>query len=96
MTDQQERKFMLAMERMAKSMERVADALETPAEPLIAELGSFAAPAILSWEDAVRVLKDTCKEAPKCGPDCPMQEWCEKNLPDVPAPAEWTDPGAGE
>ena len=96
MTDQQERKFMLTMERLAKSMERVADALAAPAEPLIAELGSFAAPAILSWEDAVRVLKDTCKEAPDCDRSCPMYEWCQANIVDEPAPCNWDDPEAVE
>lgn len=96
MTDQQERKFMLTMERLAKAVERVADALEAPGEPMIAELGSFAAPAILSWQDAVYVLRDTCKEAPECGPECPMYEWCEASIPDNYPPYNWKDPhGAG-
>ena len=97
MTDQQERKIMLTMERMAKSMERIADVLETPAEPLIAELGSFASSAVLSWQDAVRVLKDTCIEAPECGPGCIMYEWCQNNIPETEtAPSGWFVPGAGE
>lgn len=94
MTEQQEHKFMQAMERMAKAMERIADGLETPAEPLIAERASFVG---LPWEVAVCVIRDTCKEAPECGPGCVMYEWCQANIPDGPAPYDWKDPpGVGE
>lgn len=96
MTDPHVLAILVNLESMAKSMERIADVLETPAEPLIAELGSFSASAVLSWQDAARVLKDTCIEAAECGPGCIMYEWCQANLPGAPAPHNWTDPGAGE
>ena len=97
MTDQQERKFMKAMDRMAKAMERVADALETPMVGLPVE-GAVELQAVgITWEDAVCVIRDACKEAPECGPDCVMYEWCQANIPDGPAPYEWEDPsGAGD
>lgn len=110
MTGNQEHKLLKSLEDMAKSvgravagidtlvkvLERVADGIDKPGEPLIAELDSFAAPMVLSWQDAVRVLKDTCIEAPECGPDCIMWDWCKENIPPFFAPHGWTDPGASE
>ena len=97
MTEQQERKIMKFLERMAKSMERVADALETPTV-VLQEEGAVELKAVgITWEDAVCVIRDTCKEAPECGPGCVMYEWCQANIPDGPAPFEWEDPsGAGD
>lgn len=97
MNTQQEHKLLRSIEDIAKAVKRIADVVETPAEPLIAELDSFAAPMVLSWQDAVRVLKDTCKEAEDCDRGCPMYKWCQANyILSAAAPMEWTDPGAGE
>ena len=97
MTEQQERKFMKALERMAKAMERVADVLETPMVGLPVEGAAELQAVEITWEDAVYVLRETCKAAPECGPGCLMYEWCQANIPDGPAPYDWKDPpGAGE
>lgn len=87
--------LVMAVVQVAKSLERIADALEAPAEIVMEE----AAPrplTLLTWEDAVRVLRHTCIEAPECGPGCPMYEWCQASLPDKRvAPTYWAEPGAG-
>lgn len=75
MTEQQERKFMKALERMAKAMERVADVLETPMVGLPVEDAVELQAVEITWEDAVCVIRGTCQEAPECGPGCVMYEW---------------------
>ena len=91
-----ESKLLKTVEDLAQSVKKIAKVLETPAEPLVVEPGAFATAPVLSWEDAVRVLKDTCVEASMCGPGCMMYGWCQVNLPDDLAPHSWTDPsGAG-
>lgn len=88
------RKLTQAIEKVSKAVERLAAAKEALAEPVTAE----AAPTLtlLTWEDAVRILRYTCVEAPECGPGCPMYGWCWSNLPPRNAPEYWTEPGAGE
>ena len=89
------RDLLLAMEEAIKSALEDADATEEPAEPVTAEEAPRPL-TLLTWEDAVRVLRHTCIEAPECGPGCPMYSWCyETNLPPHNSPAYWTEPGAG-
>lgn len=73
--------------RQAKALERIADALER--EPAVAELGEIEMAGVITWQDAVRVMKHTCIEAIECGPDCPMNTWCQTYIKDAHAPAKW-------
>lgn len=46
-----------------------------------------------TWEDAAESLRFTCACAESCSEDgCPMNAWCQKNIPDGPPPSEWGDP----
>ena len=94
MTNQQEHKLLKNMEDLAKSVKRIADALE-PSVEIVTERADPDV-ASITWADAVRVLRYTCMEASECGPGCPMYEWCQANLSDERSPAVWTYPGAGE
>ena len=49
------------------------------------------APA-MTWEEAVHVLKATCRGAKQCGPECPVYHWCSENLPDNFPPSGWSTP----
>lgn len=73
--------------RQAKALERIADALER--EPDVAELGEIEMAGVITWQDAVRVMKHTCIEAIECGPDCPMNTWCQTFNKEGSAPAKW-------
>lgn len=42
----------------------------------------------ITWQEAARVLKETCVNAPECGPGCPMYDWCQQHITQV-APSEW-------
>ena len=58
--------------------------LDPPAEPM-------------HWQEAARVLTDTCTGAEECSESCPMYDWCEANLPgNALPPNEWVTPLAGE
>lgn len=63
---------------------------------LYAELVRMQEAKRMTWEDAVRVLIDTCAAAKTCeAGECPMFDWCHKALPEKePAdePQEWPDP----
>lgn len=97
MNERQEHKLLKTMERLATSMERVADVLETPMVGLPVEGAVELQTVGITWEDAVRVLRETCVAAPACGPGCVMYEWCHETLRGAPAPCEWlASPGAGE
>ena len=42
-------------------------------------------------KDAVESLRFACLCAEACSEDgCPMNAWCQKNIPDGPPPSEWT------
>lgn len=81
------------LRRQANALERIAKALEEQGGPLavLAEEGQA-----VTWQDAVRVLMDTCKNAQECGEvGCPMAAWCEGVLPADCAPADWLVPEGG-
>lgn len=41
---------------------------------------------------AVQILADTCKNADECSrAGCPLHEWCDRWLPDAPAPSRWLE-----
>lgn len=82
-----ESKQLATMRRLAKAVERVADALESP--QLMDGLGEIVQG--LTWQDAVLVLSETCKGAESCEEGaCPMYEWCQEALGrSAPAPANW-------
>lgn len=44
----------------------------------------------ITWEEAVEVLRETCRQATDCDNSCPMYRWCKDNLQE-PAPAHWSD-----
>lgn len=46
----------------------------------------------ITWEEAVEVLRDECRDAVGCDNRCPMHDWCQRNNPDGPPPFEWSDP----
>ena len=53
------------------------------------------APKAITWQEAVRVLRDLC-QAHRCCADCPAHEWCDRALPPnvcVIAPNSWEVPG---
>lgn len=82
-----ESKQLATMRRLAKAVERIADALE--GQPVMAELGEIVQG--ITWQDAVLVLSETCKGAEDCEAGaCPMYEWCQENLTNAQAPAKWT------
>lgn len=73
--------------RQATALERIASALER--EPQMVPLGEIEAAGVITWQDAVRVLRDTCMGAVECGPDCPMDGWCQTYNKEGSAPAKW-------
>lgn len=44
------------------------------------------------WDYAVEIIREECKGAAGCDERCPMNAWCQKNIPDGPPPSEWGDP----
>ena len=60
------------------------------------ELNPAPEPESLPWEEAVKVLRETCREATSCDEDeCPAAKWCYKHLPEekpADTPAEWRLP----
>lgn len=82
-----ERKSLAVGRRQAKALERIADALERVGgqEPIeVVELEG-----VVTWQDAVHIMKETCMGAVECGPDCPANEWCQTYNKDGSAPAKW-------
>ena len=82
-----ERKSLAVGRRQAKALERIASALER--EPEAVELGEIDVAGVITWQDAIRVMKHTCIEADECGPGCPMNEWCQTFNKEGSAPAKW-------
>ena len=44
----------------------------------------------ITWQEAVEVLRETCRQAVDCDSSCPMYRWCKDNIME-PAPAHWRD-----
>lgn len=82
-----ENKSLAVGRRQAKALERIATALER--EPVAVELGQIDVAGVITWQDAIRVMKATCIEADECGPGCPMNEWCQTFNKEGSAPAKW-------
>lgn len=80
-----EKKSLEAARRQARALERIASVLERDQLPL----GEIDVAGIITWQDAIRVLKTTCAEADECGPGCPMNEWCQTFNKEGSAPAKW-------
>lgn len=82
-----ESKSLAVMRRQAKALERIADALERvvgqqPIEGVELE-------GVVTWQDAVNVMKATCRGADECGPGCPANEWCRTYNKGGSVPAKW-------
>ena len=92
MNERQEHNLLKSVDKIAKAAERIADALETPVVGLPVEGAAELQAVGITWEDAVCVMRETCVEAPECGPGCEMYEWCQTTLREGPAPNEWLDP----
>lgn len=82
-----ERKSLAVGRRQAKALERIADALER--QPVAVEPEEIDLSGVITWQDAIRVMRSTCIEADECGPDCPMNTWCQRFNKDGSAPAKW-------
>ena len=80
-------KGLAVMRRQAKALERIADALER--EPQVATLEEIDVAGVIPWQDALRVMQATCAGAIECGPDCPMDKWCQTFNKEGSAPAKW-------
>lgn len=85
--DQYSTKRLAIARRQAKALERIADALEY--RPQLAELGEIVEAGAITWQDAVRIMSATCASAEVCGPECPMNEWCQIYNAEGIAPAKW-------
>lgn len=63
----------------------------------LVKLDPPAEPELMPWQEAARVLTDTCTGAEECSESCPMYDWCEVNLPgNALPPNEWVTPMPGE
>lgn len=82
-----ETKHLAVARRQAKALERIASALER--EPETTLLGEIDVAGVITWQDALRVMKTTCVEADECGPGCPMNTWCQTFNKEGSAPAKW-------
>lgn len=82
-----ERKQLAVMRRQAKALERIADAVEREMEPVLLAEGVEA--EAVTWQDAVRIMRDTCAEAEDCSDACEMFGWCSTFNKDGSAPAKW-------
>ena len=49
---------------------------------------------LITWQEAVNVLRETCETAKDCDKDgCPVFAWCQRNLDENSnPPASWDDP----
>jgi hypothetical protein len=73
--------------RQAKALERIADALAR--EPEMEPVEEIELEGVITWQDAIHVMKHTCIEADECGPGCPMNAWCQTFNKEGSAPAKW-------
>lgn len=85
--DEHKSKQLAVMRRQAKALERIADALEREPETVL--LGEAELAEAVTWQDAVRILHETCAEADECGPSCEMFGWCSTFNKEGSAPAKW-------
>ena len=47
----------------------------------------------VTWQEAVDVLRETCREAEDCTKDgCPAFDWCQKNVKDDAPFINWSEP----
>lgn len=78
------------------------DIVPCPANPYntlffaeLVKLDPVEEPAPMSYTEALRVIRDTCRDAADCSKDgCPIWAWCDKYIPnDIPAsPNDWDIP----
>ena len=60
---------------------------------MAADLAELREAEPVTWQEAVEVIKETCRDAVACDKSCPAYEWCQKNIPDsAPPPETWSDP----
>lgn len=59
---------------------------------LYAELEKYPEPEAPDLDEAIKALAHACKSAPACGEECPLNDWCQRNLPDTRyAPQDWIE-----
>lgn len=60
---------------------------------LVAELAELREAEPVTWQEAVEVLRETCRTAEDCGKDgCPMFDWCQKNVKEDAPFINWSEP----
>ena len=84
-----ERKSLAVGRRQAKALERIASALERARTPEPLPVEEIELEGVITWQDAVQVMRSTCIEADECGPGCPMNAWCQTFNKEGSAPAKW-------
>ena len=91
-----ERKSLAVGRRQAKALERIADALERAQQPEMEPVEEIDLSGIVTWQDAIHIMRSTCIEADECGPGCPMNTWCQSFNKEGSAPAKWEPMENGE
>ena len=87
--DRHKSKQRAIMRRQAKALERIASALERGLAPEPLPVEEIELEGVIDWQDAILVLKTTCLQAIECGPECPMNSWCQTFNKEGSAPAKW-------
>lgn len=60
---------------------------------LAADLAELREAEPVTWQEAVDVLRETCREAEDCTKDgCPAFDWCQKNVKDDAPFINWSEP----
>jgi hypothetical protein len=78
----------LMLRRIAENQTSANESANKPKE-------AAPAPKAITWQEAVRVLRDLC-QAHRCCADCPAHKWCDRALPSnmsLIAPNGWEVPG---
>ena len=60
---------------------------------MAADLAELREAEPVTWQEAVDVLRETCREAEDCTKDgCPAFDWCQKNVKDDAPFINWPEP----
>ena len=60
---------------------------------LAADLAELREAEPITWQEAVEVLRETCRTAEDCTKDgCPAFDWCQKNVKDDAPFINWSEP----
>ena len=60
---------------------------------MAADLAELREAEPVTWQEAVEVLRETCRTAEDCTKDgCPAFDWCQKNVKDDAPFINWSEP----